>query len=96
MAYGMGKVVMKKLAILVSPVLLALVLLDGPSASREAVAAAATEDGPTAAAAVAERLHEVLLSCMREGGASIPSPMSPLRTPRSWSRQSSFSRGRRT
>ena len=94
MAYGMGKVVMKKLAILVSPVLLALVLLDGPSASREAVAAAATEDGPTAAAA--ERLHEVLLSCMREGGASIPSPMSPLRTPRSWSRQSSFSRGRRT
>jgi phospholipid transport system substrate-binding protein len=63
--------VMKKLLILLS-----LALLAGPSASRaaqpgtpdeEATASAAIVDDATAAKAVVERLHDVLLGCMREG-----------------------------
>jgi phospholipid transport system substrate-binding protein len=69
---------MKKLVILSFLVLPALVLLGGPDTSRgaepgarsrEAVATAATEDGAAAAKAVVERLHEVLLGCMKGGDA---------------------------
>jgi phospholipid transport system substrate-binding protein len=59
----MGKEVMKKLAILVL-----LVLLGGLTPSWGAEPDAGNREG-VAAKAVVERLHEVLLSCMREGDA---------------------------